>query len=203
MRAPELDRAGVGLTVERDPGAALRRPERVPHRGDGWHRGLGGLELGVDGDDAPLGVGHVPLVDGLLLVLLLELLARVEDQVEPFSAGRLEPLEPAGQHRQLPLAPRLVAGAQQVAVVGGDRRDPGLGGSGVADEEVLAERRVAVHEHRTRLELAVCQLCQLLAGHPDDTGTGEVGAEVAAEGEGGHVDLAHQGLLRNCTRHAC
>ncbi len=76
-------------------------------------------------------------------------------------------------------------------VVGGDGRDPGLGGSGVADEQVLAERRVAVHEHRTRLERLVRHLDQLLAGHPDDAGSREGRGVVAAEGEGGHVDETH------------
>lgn len=202
VRAPEFDRPEVGLVVEGDAGATLLLPECVPHHGDGGHRGLGGLELGVDAHDAPVRVGDVALGDRLSLALLLELLARVQDEVEPLGLRRLETLEPAGEDRELAGPPRLVAAAEEVGVVGGDGRDPRLGGGGVADEQVLAERRVAVHEHRSRLELPVGQLHQLLRRHPRDAGAGEVGTEVAAEGEGGHVDLAHQELRRICTRHA-
>lgn len=188
---PELDRAGVHLAVERHTRSALRLPERIPHHGDGRHRALGRLELRVDRDDAPLGVGDVSLGDRLLLVLLHELLVRVEDEVEPLGAGRLETLEPAGQDRELAITPRLVAGAQEADVVGGDAGDAGLGGAGVRDEQVLAERRVAVHQHRARFERLVGHLDQLFAGHPGDAGSGEGGCPVTTESEPSDVDVAH------------
>ena len=195
---PELHRGEVGLAVEGDAAAALLLTQCVAHHGDGGHGVLGGVEAGVDGDDAPLGVGYIALHVRRLVGFLLQCLAVVEDDVEPLRLRRLQPLEPAGQHRQLTLAPRLVAGAQQVCVVGGDGRDGGRGGCGVADEEVLAKRRVAVHQHPARLERRIGDLDELLGGHPNDAGASEVlVGKVAAEGELGHSDgVAHGASMK-------
>lgn len=106
---PELDRSAVLSFVELDAGAALLLAERVAHHRDGRHGALGRLQLRVDADDAPLGVGHVALGLGLSFVFLLELFTRVEDDVQVLRAGRIETLEPAGQDGQLGRSPCLVA----------------------------------------------------------------------------------------------
>ncbi len=192
MGVPELDRLGVGIAVEGDAGTTFRLPERVPHHGDGRHRGLAGVELAVDGDDAPFGARNVALRDRLLLVFLLELLVGVEDEVEPLGARRLETTEPAGEHRQLALAPCLVAGAEEVGVLGGDGGDARLGLAGVLDEEMLAERGVPRNKHSTgEHHLALRQLHQTVGGEPDDAGAGEGWVEVTAEGELGDSDATH------------
>ncbi len=195
MRRPELDRAQVLRRVEREAGAALVLAERVAHHREGRHRRLGRLQLAVDADDAPRRLGDVALALGLAGALLHELVVRVEDEVEVGGARRLEALEPAGQHRELAVAARLVAGAEQVRVVGRDAGDAGAGLlRRVLEEEVLAERRVAVDERRALLEGVDRGPDELVGVDADDLGAAERRVEVA-EGEAGDADDLHGGSL--------
>lgn len=185
MAAPVLDRAHVRAAVERPAAAALGRAEGVAELGRGVERGLHTQELRVDRDQAPLGVGDVLLLGRLPRLLALEMLAAVEDQVQPLGARRLEALEPAAEDRQLALAAGLVAGLQELHVLGRhlSHARAGRGGLGVADPEVLAGRHVAVLEHRRPvLEPLVGEREELLDRQPSHLGAGEVRVvEVAAQ----------------------
>src|SRR3546814_3154059 len=77
-----------------------------------------------------------------------QLFAVVEDHDQVLRHRRLHTLEPAHQHRQLVRTARLVARAQQVAVVLGDRHREAARRRPVAMHMQLAERRIAI-EHRS------------------------------------------------------
>lgn len=177
---PEHDAFRVRVPIQLDARPALVLAERVPHGGDGRHGRLGGPELRVDRHDAPVSVGHVALGLRLALVLLLELFARVEDEIEEFRTRSLETFEPPPEHGELLRPARLVPGTQQVLVLGRDARHARLGRRVVPEEQVLAERRVAVREHSSLRDRAVRELDELRLRQPENFRSLEAGGEVPA-----------------------
>ena len=119
------------------------------------HRRLVVLVLGLDGDDAPGGVRHrgTRLVGGgERLVLLEDLLSRVEDDVEHFGQWRLHirSVKPPAQDGELLRPPAPIAATQQAAVGRRNSQSPDFGAHEVGDEDVLRAsvaqcRRVVAH----------------------------------------------------------
>ncbi len=100
--APELDASEIGVLAERYTGAALLFAKRITHYRDGLHRSLEGLILGLHGNDAP---GSSVFASGAAsLVLLVDLVAGVEDEVEVLcglEVGKVFSTDVAVKNREL------------------------------------------------------------------------------------------------------
>ena len=169
------------------------------------HRGLEGLVLGLDRDDAPGHLGQLGLRLGLGEPVLGDALqhdlrAAVEDDVQHLGL-RERPHrregEPPREHGELPGLARVVPAPDEVLVLRRDRQAVHRGPHEVGHEDVLAERRVPVREAPAGgLVQLVHPAHELRLGHLGP-GPGVVGVVPLPLGEGVQVEgPRHQALPR-------
>ena len=172
MLFPEPNALQVLFAFQSYSRTSLLLAQSVAHHGYWVHRGFSRLVFELHRNNPVL---VVDVLIGVLLaegfVLLLDLLLRVEDQVEELGASQLHGRfgEVPPQDRQFLLGSGFVTGLQEVGVL---RRDLQRGletGSEVLDEDVLAEGSVAVGQLR-RLIVLVGDFFELLGVEVDESG---------------------------------